>query len=99
WFGNTIALAQHRQMAQMRALETARPMLSAANTGITAAIDQKGKIIAELPPFTTASLNVTLAGRIGTTPYIFYGNAPVLIGCFGWLAWIMVYALRPSKKI
>ncbi len=99
WFGNTIALAQHRQMAQMRALETARPMLSAANTGITAAIDQKGKIIAELPPFTTASLNVTLAGRIGTTPYIFYGNAPVLIGCFGWLAWIMVYALRTSKKI
>ncbi|KAG0013993.1 hypothetical protein BGZ81_000715, partial [Podila clonocystis] len=47
----------------MRTLETARPMLSAANTGITAAIDQKGKIIAELPPFTTASLNVTLAGR------------------------------------
>ncbi len=102
WFGDTIALAQHLQIAQMRALETGRPMLSAANTGITAAIDPQGKVIAALPPFTTGSLEVTLQGQTGKTPYILYGNIPVLIVCLGGLVWMVFSALlasRPRKTL
>ena len=45
WFGDTIALDQHLQIARMRTLETGRPMLRATNTGVTAIIDEHGRVI------------------------------------------------------
>src|SRR5690606_29053809 len=42
WFGNSWALRQHLQISRMRAIETARPMIRATNTGMTAAIDPDG---------------------------------------------------------
>ncbi len=79
WFGNTIALDQHLQMARMRALEIGRPVLRATNTGATAAIDYDGRVLAQLPTFTIGALNVQVQGRTGFTPYIRYGNLPVLL--------------------
>ncbi|TKC89682.1 apolipoprotein N-acyltransferase [Trinickia terrae] len=78
WFGNTIALDQHLQIARMRSLETGRPMLRATNTGATAAIDAHGKVIGRLPVFTTGSLDVTVQGTAGNTPYVTSGNNTVL---------------------
>lgn len=78
WFGNTIALDQHLQMARMRTLETGRPMLAATNTGATAAIDAHGRVIARLPAFTVGSLDVTIQGTAGLTPYVTSGNNTVL---------------------
>ena len=48
WFGNTFAPHQHLQIAQVRALETAHPIIRAANTGISAIIDKNGLIIKEI---------------------------------------------------
>jgi len=87
YFGNTIALPQELQMAQMRALETGRPVLSATNTGPTAAILPDGRIDAHLPVFTTGSLSVTVQGRSGLTPYIRFGNTPVITLSIVLLAW------------
>jgi apolipoprotein N-acyltransferase len=87
YFGNTIALPQELQMAQMRALETGRPVLSATNTGPTAAILPDGRIDARLPVFTPGSLSVTVQGRSGLTPYIRFGNTPVIALCIVLLAW------------
>ncbi|MGF6773050.1 apolipoprotein N-acyltransferase [Paraburkholderia sp. GAS199] len=78
WFGNTIALDQHLQIARMRSLETGRPMLRATNTGMTAAIDANGKVIGRLAPFTVGSLDVTVQGTTGNTPYVTSGNNTVL---------------------
>lgn len=79
WFGNTIALPQHLQISQMRALETGRPMLRSTNTGTTAIINHKGKVISQLTPYTRASLSASVQGYKGTTPYIRWGNLlPVL---------------------
>jgi apolipoprotein N-acyltransferase len=78
WFGNTIALDQHLQIARMRSLETGRPMLRATNTGATAAIDAHGKVIGRLPAFTAGSLDVTVQGTTGNTPYVTSGNNTVL---------------------
>ena len=44
WFGRSIAPRQHLQISQMRALETGRYMLRATNTGMTAIIDQRGRV-------------------------------------------------------
>ncbi|SFU11630.1 apolipoprotein N-acyltransferase [Paraburkholderia aspalathi] len=78
WFGDTIALDQHLQIARMRSLETGRPMLRATNTGMTAAIDANGKVIGRLTPFTIGSLDVTVQGTSGSTPYVTSGNNTVL---------------------
>ncbi|NIF52548.1 apolipoprotein N-acyltransferase [Burkholderia sp. Ax-1724] len=78
WFGDTIALDQHLQIARMRALETGRPMLRATNTGMTAAIDANGRVIGRLAPYTVGSLDVKVQGTSGNTPYVTSGNNTVL---------------------
>ncbi|MFM0338320.1 apolipoprotein N-acyltransferase [Paraburkholderia fungorum] len=78
WFGDTIALDQHLQIARMRSLETGRPMLRATNTGMTAAIDANGRVIGRLTPYTIGSLDVTVQGTTGNTPYVTSGNNTVL---------------------
>jgi len=88
WFGDTIALPQHLQISQMRSLETGRPMLRATNTGMTAVIDARGEISAQLPTYTQGSLAAKVQGTQGTTPYIRLGNV-LPVG----LALIMLLAL------
>jgi apolipoprotein N-acyltransferase len=78
WFGDTIALEQHLQMARMRTLEVGRPLVAATNTGITAAIDARGRVLARLPRFTAGALDVKVQGMAGATPYMTLGNVPVL---------------------
>ncbi|MFL9961494.1 apolipoprotein N-acyltransferase [Paraburkholderia sediminicola] len=78
WFGDTIALDQHLQIARMRTLETGRPMLRATNTGMTAAIDANGRVIGRLTPYTVGSLDIKVQGTSGNTPYVTSGNNTVL---------------------
>ncbi|MFN3829790.1 MAG: apolipoprotein N-acyltransferase [Tepidimonas ignava] len=83
WFGDTVAIDQHRQIARVRALELGRPMLRATNTGSTAAIDHRGRVLAELPRAQRGVLDVVVQGRSGLTPYARWasrwGLAPVLL--------------------
>ena len=69
WFGDTIAVPQHLQISRLRSLELQRPMLRATNTGATAVIDHRGRVTAQLPPFTRAVLTSTVQGRQGLTPF------------------------------
>ena len=78
WFGDTIALDQHLQMARMRTLETGRPLIAATNTGATAVIDAQGHVTARLPAFTAGQIEATVQGMTGRTPYISIGNSLVL---------------------
>ena len=78
WFGDSFAPWQHAQMSQMRALETGRMMLRATNTGLTAIIDAQGRVLAQLPLFQPGSLSGEIQGYAGSTPYVRWGNAPVL---------------------
>jgi apolipoprotein N-acyltransferase len=74
WWGKSIASEQHLQIAQMRAIETGRPMLRATNTGVTAIIDPKGRIAVSAPEFTTTTVTGGIRGYQGTTPYVRMGN-------------------------
>ena len=42
WFGRSIAPRQHMQMARMRALENAKPMMRGTSNGVTALVDHRG---------------------------------------------------------
>jgi apolipoprotein N-acyltransferase len=72
WFGDTVAVEQHLNISRMRALEFQRPMLRATNTGATAVIDQQGRVVAQLEPFTRGVLDAEVQGRTGTTPYAWW---------------------------
>jgi len=82
WFGDSLAPHQHLQIAQMRSLETGRTTLRATNTGMTAIIDHRGRIASVLPEFTRGSLNGFAQGRSGATPYVRWGNFPVVLLAF-----------------
>jgi apolipoprotein N-acyltransferase len=78
WFGDSLAQPQHLQIAQMRALETGRPMLRATNTGMTAIVAPDGTVQAALPPFTTGALRGAVQAHGGSTPYGRLGDWPAV---------------------
>ncbi len=78
WFGNSMAPHQHLQIARMRSIETQRPMLRATNTGVTAVIDHRGKVIAQAPQFAAAVLRAAVQPMQGTTPYVRVGNSALI---------------------
>ena len=79
WFGDSLAQPQHMQIARMRALETGRPVLRAANTGITLHVAPDGILQASLPAFVPAALVTSVRSYEGMTPYARFGNAIVLL--------------------
>ena len=79
WFGDSLAPAQHLQIAQMRALESGRMMLRATNTGMTAIIGADGQVQDVLKPFTRAALRGEVQAYTGATPYVRGGNLPVIV--------------------
>ena len=81
WFGDSLAPHQHLQMARMRALETSRFMLRATNTGITAIIDNKGRVIRRAEQFNPAAISDRISLYHGLTPYAATGDIPVIMLC------------------
>jgi len=74
WFGDTIAPYQHLQIARMRAIEAARPLLRATNTGITALVDEKGRIVAEGESFVPTVVAGQVQPMRGETPFVAVGD-------------------------
>ena len=79
WFGPTSAPYQHLAFYVFRAVETDRFVLRAANTGISAIIDPRGRVVARTPLFKEAVLNGTFSLRQGRTAYVRYGDYFVLL--------------------
>jgi apolipoprotein N-acyltransferase len=74
WFGDSTAPHQHVQIAQMRSLESERVMLRATNTGITAFIDHKGRVLAASEQFRSESISAVVQGRSGVTPFYYFAR-------------------------
>lgn len=79
WFGDSFAPHQRIQMAKMRAIETARPMLRAANTGVSAAIDHRGEILSQSQQFVSGVVRASVQPMQGTTPYMLMGNKMIVV--------------------
>ncbi len=72
WFGRTGAPYQHLAMAVFRAVENRTPMIRAANTGFSAVIGPRGKIISKTDLFREAVLEETV--MIPETHLTFYAQ-------------------------
>jgi apolipoprotein N-acyltransferase len=98
WFGDSLAPGQHLQIAQLRAIETGRMHLAATNTGITAAIDRDGRIVARLPQFMEGHLEVNARGYSGLTPYARFFDWPAVAVSLLVLAGAVLIARRASSR-
>ena len=78
WYGESVAIPQHLQISQMRAIETGRPMLRSTNNGATAVIDGRGQVLQRLPFYQRGVLSATVRGTEGLTPYVRVGNLAFL---------------------
>jgi apolipoprotein N-acyltransferase len=74
WYGDSGAYAQHLRQARMRAVENARWLLRATNTGVTAAIDPYGRIVASAPRKMRTALEANYAVSNVTTFYTRHGD-------------------------
>ncbi len=77
WFGASLAPHQHLEIARTRAMETGRDLIRATNTGISALIDHRGRILGSSRQFEATVLSGGFLPRVGATPYVRYGQAPV----------------------
>ncbi|MEN8710829.1 MAG: nitrilase-related carbon-nitrogen hydrolase, partial [Arenicellales bacterium] len=98
WFGNSLAPHQRLQMAQIRAREAGRYFVRAANTGVTAVINEKGEITSRLEQFVPSVLSSEVIPMTGLTPYVRYGNSLFLGMLLVWLLPALVLELKSRKK-
>jgi apolipoprotein N-acyltransferase len=74
WYGDSGAYAQHLNQTRMRAIENNRWLLSATDTGVTAAIDPWGRVVSRIPRKERAALVAPYALNSVTTFYTRNGD-------------------------
>jgi apolipoprotein N-acyltransferase len=90
WFGSSAGPYQHFHQARVRAVEQGLPVVRAANTGISAIIDGKGRVRAELALGKEGVLNAGLPKALPPTPFARFERiieiAALVFVLLGWLA-------------
>jgi apolipoprotein N-acyltransferase len=79
WFGHSTARYQHFQIARMRAIESGRFLVRAANDGISAVIGPRGEVVAEAPQYREIVLRAAITPRTGLPPYARVGNWAIVL--------------------
>ena len=74
WFGKTSGPYQHFSMAVFRAIENRKPVIRAANTGISGFIDSNGSIMAASELFSRTALKSDIKTDMRLTFYTKYGD-------------------------
>lgn len=96
WFGTSAGPRQHLQMVQMRSLETGRWFVRATNTGVTAFIDDKGRIVSQAVPNTPTVLRGEVPMMTGMTPFMRFGSYPILLVCA--LLTVLSFVFKSQKR-
>ena len=78
WFGRSTARYQHLQISRLRAMETGRPMVRAANDGVSAVIGSQGELVSKAPEYEANVMRARVQPRMGITPYARTGNWPAV---------------------
>lgn len=79
WFGKTAGPYQHFNMAVFRAIENRKPVIRAANTGVSGFIDSNGRIRSSTPLFERGVLTDTIRTDRTMTFYTKYGDLFVFL--------------------
>lgn len=75
WYGRSSAPYQHLAIAVFRAVETRRPLVRAAQTGISGVVEPNGAVRDRTTLFTGPTIvEAAVAPRDGLTPYVRFGD-------------------------
>ena len=77
WFWGSSELDMHLTAAVFRAVEVRTPILVAANTGFSAAIDGSGRLLARGPRRATGTLRVRAEPDGRRSPWLAWGSLPL----------------------
>jgi apolipoprotein N-acyltransferase len=84
--------SQFQALARLRALESGRWLVSAANTGPSVLVNPAGRVMDSLPSGRTSTGFFTVPSRSGLTPYLLVGERSLLVLI------IMGLALRVAQR-
>lgn len=98
WWGNTSGKDQHLQYAKLRAIETRRWVARAANTGISAFIDQRGTIVQRTKWWMPGTLKQDINLNEELTFYVKHGDYIAKSASFGGVAFLILLLLSIFKK-
>ena len=79
WFGSFAMPHQHLALARLRAAEQGLPLIRAANTGISAVIDARGRVVEALPMDVDGVIDAALPAALPPTLYARTGDLPALL--------------------
>ncbi|KTC75248.1 apolipoprotein N-acyltransferase [Legionella birminghamensis] len=97
WFGHSLAMYQQQQIAQVRSLQTGRYQVVSNNDGLSSVINTRGDIIASLPAFNAGLLKASIFPASGSTPWVLFGDWPILILSFCIFLWALIKGF-PKKQ-
>ena len=80
WFWGSSELDMHLAAAIFRAVEVRTPLVIAANTGFSAAIDGSGRLLDRGPRRQTATLRAAVRRDGRSSPWLAWGSLPVWLG-------------------
>ena len=99
WFYDSAAVYQHEAQSRLRAIESGRYFVRAANTGISSIISPDGAHLAWIDPLEKGYAVAEVGVTDRTTPYVAVGNLLVYLS-IAFLAGVAGYGiyLKHSKK-
>jgi apolipoprotein N-acyltransferase len=97
WFGRTAASRQHFSALALRAVENRRPVVRAANTGISGFVDTRGRILVASDLFTRGHYGAVLQLSHETTLYTRMGDA-LPMACAAVAAALLLADMRRGKR-
>jgi len=97
WFGDSLAPHQHLEIARMRALEAARFMLRATNSGISAVIDSRGGVVVRGKQFEKDVVTAEVTPLRGATLFALFGNWLIIPLCIIGILVAFLLSSRPKN--
>jgi apolipoprotein N-acyltransferase len=94
WFGRTAGPYQHWSMAVFRAVENRKPVIRAANTGISGFIDSRGRVLSKTLLFERTAVTQRLKTDPTRSLYSRYGDLFVYVLLVG----AMLVVVSPKRR-
>lgn len=97
WYNGTPGPRQHFDIARMRAIETRRPVLRCANSGITGLISPDGSTAIEIKPMQSGVALANVFPTDGVTLYVRIGDV-IPKACTALVVFLLILARIPALQ-